>query len=42
MYKVECDLCDGNDFKVLGEVKGNKFVKCNICGYIYLVDRFIV
>jgi 2-polyprenyl-3-methyl-5-hydroxy-6-metoxy-1,4-benzoquinol methylase len=40
MYKVNCDLCENDDYKILGDVKNNKVVKCNSCGHIYMIYRF--
>lgn len=40
MYKCNCDICNNNNYKVLGDVKNNNLVKCNVCGHIYLNNRF--
>ena len=40
MYKSNCDLCDEDYYKVLGKIKNNELVKCDICGHIYLINRF--
>lgn len=39
MQHVKCDLCENDNYTVLGPVKENKLVKCDLCGHIYLPFR---
>ncbi|OSA93193.1 UNVERIFIED_ORG: methyltransferase [Clostridium botulinum] len=39
MYKVNCDLCESDSYKILGKVKENFLVKCMLCGHVYMLYR---
>lgn len=39
MNKVNCDLCENDNYKIIGQVKDNYLVKCMSCGHIYMLYR---
>lgn len=39
MYKINCDLCESDSYKVLGKVEENFLVKCMMCGHVYMLYR---
>ncbi len=39
MENINCNMCNGKEYKLFKEINGYKFVKCKQCGLVYLNPR---